>query len=87
MDEIKVNDGKGLLDNIGLINSLIEDCDNLVNCLFSGQRILFCGQLVQMVQKLGNLREGVKNDLADKDRQIKELQEMLDGGGADGVEH
>lgn len=87
MDEIKVNDGKGLLDNIGLINSLIEDCDNLAACLFSGQRILFCGQLVQMVQKLGNLREGVKNDLADKDRQIKELQEMLDGGGADGVEH
>lgn len=87
MDEIKVNDGKGLLDNVGLINSLIEDCDNLAACLFSGQRILFCGQLVQMVQKLGNLREGVKNDLADKDRQIKELQEMLDGGGADGVEH
>ena len=84
MDEIKVNDGKGLLDNIGLINSLIEDCDNLAACLFSGQRILFCGQLVQMVQKLGNLREGVKADLADKDRQIKELQ---DGGGANGVEH
>lgn len=84
MDEIKVNDGKGLLDNIGLINSLIEDCDNLAACLFSGQRILFCGQLVQMVQKLGNLREGVKADLADKDRQIKELQER---GETDGVEH
>lgn len=83
-EKITVNDGKGLLDNTGLINSLIEDCDSLVSYLFTGQRILFCSQIVQMVQKLGRLREGVKNDLEDRDRQIKELQER---GGADGVEH
>lgn len=86
-EKITVNDGKGLLDNIGLINSLIEDCDSLILYLLTGQRILFCSQIVQMVQKLGRLREGVKNDLEDRDRQIKELHEILDGGDADGVEH
>lgn len=86
-EKITVNDGRGLMDNTGLINSLIEDCDSLISYLFTGQRILFCSQIVQMVQKLGRLREGVKNDLEDRDRQIKELHEILDGGGANVVEH
>ena len=73
MKEIKVNDGKGLYDNIGLIDSLIVDCNDLPKSLINGQFVQFCSRIVQMVQKLSNLRDGVKNDIESKDGQITAL--------------
>lgn len=78
MDDLKVNDGGGLLDNYGLIDSLIVDCNNLPKALVSGQYVLFCNTIVQMVQKLGSLKTGVKNDMDAKDERIKELGALCD---------
>lgn len=77
-EKIPVNDGGGLLDNIGLIESLIVDCNDLPKALVSGQYVLFCNRIVQMVQKLANLKQGVSNDLQSKDKIIAELRDLLE---------
>ena len=70
-EKLPVNDGKGLLDNLGLIDTLIIDCDTVMKLLLAGNGIGFCAKLVEMVQKLSNLRKGVKSE---KDS----LQEQLE---------
>ena len=74
--DVKVNDGKGLLDNEGMCDSLVTDCNNLVKLITSGQYILFCNTIVQMVQKLANLQKGIKSDLQSKDKIIEELKRI-----------
>lgn len=77
-EKIPVNDGGGLYDNEGLCDSLILDCNNAVKVLFSGNYVSFCNVIVQMVQKLSNLKKGIKNDMAGKDETIEELKRMND---------
>lgn len=69
--DVKVNDGGGLFDSNGLIDTLIVDCETIMKLLFAGNGIGFCAKLVEMVQKLSNLRKGVKSE---KDS----LQEQLE---------
>ena len=80
-DEIKVNDGKGVYDNIGLIDTLIVDCNLLEKELISGKYIGFCVKLVEMVQKLDNLKKGVLNDAEAKNKQIADLRQLIEGRG------
>ena len=40
----------GLMNNEGLCDSLILDCNNAVRALFNGNNVQFCGIIVQMVQ-------------------------------------
>ena len=69
----------GLMNNEGLCDSLILDCNNAVRALFNGNNVQFCGIIVQMVQKLGNLKEGIKNDIGKRDQTIADLNRILDG--------
>ena len=80
-EKIPVNDGCGLYDNLGLIDTLTVDCNDLPRLLMTGHCVAFCAKIVEMVQKLSNLREGVKHDIKDRDEQIKELQAQLERGG------
>lgn len=73
-----VNDGGGLYDNAGLCDTLVNDCNNLVKYVCSGQYIQFCNTVVQMTLKLANLQKGIKADLASKDEIIEELKRMND---------
>ena len=88
-DNITVNDGKGLLDNLGLIDTLIVDCDTLLDIAFKGKghRIAFATKLIEMVQKLSNLRDGVENDSKSLKEQIDELNKYIEksqkGSGKD----
>ena len=75
---IKVNDGKGLYDTEGLIDSLIVDCNEAVRKCISGQAIGFCNVMVQIVQKLANVKNGYKNELAAKEEQIQQLNQLID---------
>lgn len=81
-DDIKVNDGKGLYDNIGLIDSLIFDCNNATKSLIEGQFVQYCSINVQMVQKLTNLKKGIHEDMEALKNEIAELRALLneDGG-------
>ena len=77
LKDVPVNDGGGLMDNIGLINSLIVDCNNSTKALVSGNYVLYSSINVQMVQKLNNLKEGVKNDTEGLLKQIEDLKNLL----------
>ena len=76
--DITVNDGGGLYDSAGLIDSLIVDCNELPKDLMNDQNIRFCNRLVQMVQKLHELKNGLENVLKSKDEVISELNKALD---------
>ena len=77
-EEVKLNDGKGLWDNAGLIDSMVLDLNSIMKHLISGQYIAFCDQLRLMAQKLVNLKTGMKNELADRDAQRAELRKLND---------
>ena len=71
-----VNDGGGLYDSEGLINSLIVDCNSIVGQLISGKYVGFCSLAVQMVQKLGLLKDGMQKDRKSLLDQIAELRKI-----------
>ena len=77
-DEITVNDGKGLYDNEGLCDLLILDCNNAVKSLMNGNFVQFCGIVVQMVQKLSNLKDGIRKDMESMQNKIDELKKIND---------
>lgn len=73
-ETLKINDGGGLFDACGLIDSLIMDCNELPKKLMSGNYVSFCASIVEMVQKLSALRNGVEKDTKAKEETIKDLQ-------------
>ena len=75
-EEIKVNDGGGLYDTPGMIDSIIVDCNDLVKRLLEGNYIGFCSKSVEMVQKLTRLKEGVKAERESKDAIIEDLKRL-----------
>lgn len=75
---LTVNDGGGLMDNEGMCDSLIQDCNSLVKMLASGYYLGFCGKVVEMTQKLSNLKDGIKQDMESKDKTIEELKRVND---------
>ena len=79
MEAPKVNDGGGLYDNTGLIDTLIVDCNILPKELICGNYVAACVKLIEMVQKLNSLKKGIKNDMEAKDRQIADLRRLLEG--------
>ena len=78
MENIKVNDGGGLYDNIGLIDTLIVDCNELLRAAFSGQYVRFSSIIVGMTQKLANLKNGVSNDMDALKKQLDDLRRFVD---------
>ena len=76
--DVTVNDGKGLFDNAGLCDTLKIDLNNLLKSFNSGQLIQAAGIVIQMVQKLDNLKKGIKADLESKDKIIEELKKIND---------
>lgn len=77
-EEIKVNDGKGLYDSTGMINGLIVDCNEIPQMLMSGNYVGFCGRIVEMVQKLDALKQGITKDRESLQYQVKELIKLRD---------
>ena len=67
----------GLYTNTDLVDTLIVDLNNLVKQQASGQYIQFCGIVVQMAQKLNNLKSGIVSDLANKDEKIEALKNTI----------
>lgn len=74
--DITVNDGGGLFDSEGLCDTLVNDINNLVKQAVSGNYLLFCDTVVQMTQKIVELKKGIKADLDSKNRVIEQLKEI-----------
>ena len=76
--DITVNDGKGLLDNEGLCDSLLIDLNNLPKVLMTGQYIQFCAMVSSMAQRLANLKKGINSDMQFMKAKVEELKRMND---------
>lgn len=74
-EDITVNDGGGIFDASGIIDTLIVDCNNLPKLLIDNQFIAFGNTLVQMVQKLKLLKDGVKKDKENLQELVEKLQQ------------
>lgn len=72
-----------LMDNQALIDSLISDCNNATGAIAQGKYILWCKTMFEMVQKLALLKNGIVNDLKNKDLIIASLKEQLQAVGVD----
>lgn len=75
-NKIPVNDGCGLYNNAGLCDTLISDINNLVKHAVSGQYVQFCNGVTVIVTKIVNLKKGIIDDLASKDKIIEELKKI-----------
>lgn len=71
-----VNDGRGLLDNEGLCDSLIENLNNLLKNMAAGQYIRVCSITMEMVQKLQNLKKGIGTSQKTLEDQIEDLKRL-----------
>ena len=76
--DLTVNDGKGLMDNEGLCDSLLLDLNNIPKVLMTGQYIQFCAMVSSMAQKVVNLKKGIIDDMQCMKDKIEELKRMND---------
>jgi hypothetical protein len=76
--DITVNNGKGLFDNEGLCDTILNDLNNLFRQLMNGQYLTACTVATNMAQKLINLKQGIKNDTESLKSNIEELKRMND---------
>ena len=71
-----VNDGKGLYDNDGLLETLITDLNKLPKLLIDGQFIATCDLIAKMAQKIMNVRKGIKAEKDDYEWKIEDLKRL-----------
>ena len=78
----------GLYTNDELIDSLIVDCNEAVKSISSGQFIQWCKLMYEMVVKLANLKNGVKNDIGSREETIEKLIQTIRemGGHVENIE-
>ena len=90
--DLVINDGRGIYDNEGIAETLIDDLNNLLKALISQQYIFCIDIVVQMSQKIDKLRKGINADMNDLKYQLEDMKrlnnELLDrindGGGHGG---
>lgn len=75
---MKLNDGKGLYDNEGLIDTLIADLNSLQKLLMTGQYIQYCAMITGMAQKLVNLKDGIRSDMDSMKEKVEDLKRIND---------
>lgn len=73
-EKITVNDGGGLYDTPGMIDSLIVDCNEATRKLISGNAVGFCSSMANIVSKLSALKTGVEAERESKDAIIADLK-------------
>jgi len=71
----------GIYTNAETVDTIIADMNNLLRAAHEGQYVQACAVVTQIAQKLINLREGIKADLASKDKTIEELKQALRNAG------
>lgn len=75
-ENISVNDGKGLYDNEGICDSLASDLNELIRNAVAGHFIKCSAIVYNMIQKLNNLKKGIRTELESKDEIIEQLKSM-----------
>ena len=75
---IQVNDGGGLFDSAGFVDTIILDCNNTVRQMASGNYIAFCNGMAEIVKKLGVLKEGISKEKKAMRDEVEYLGKQLD---------
>ena len=68
--------------NMATVDNLIVGCNDAVSILMHGQYIQFCQHMVNMVQTLAALKNGIANQgkkAEEMEKRIAELEKELDG--------
>lgn len=73
-----------MMDNIGLIDSIIVELNSAISALHSGQQIAFCSLIGGIGQKLGALKKGVQNEEKANADSIETLKAQLRAVNNDG---
>lgn len=71
----------GIYTNAELVDTIISDMNNLLRVTLDGQYVQACAVVTHITQRLLNLRDGIKADLANKDKTIEELKQALRNAG------
>lgn len=62
--------------NDNMFDSLVEDLNNLLKNIASGQYIVACSLTVGMVQKMANIKKNILDDRKSLENQIADLQRL-----------
>lgn len=71
------------MSNEQTIESLIADCNNAVKMIAGGNYIAWCGLMVQIVQRLSDLKKSINNDVNSRNNMIEELKRELRAANED----
>lgn len=83
--KIRINDGGGLYDSDGLIDTIVIDLNNLTKALVSGEFVQYSGLIFQMYQKMQRLKTGINRDrekLVERVEYLKRLTDELSGNAS-----
>ena len=78
MSEPKINDGKGLWDNVGICDKAILICNDAIKQLVNGEYINFCNEIYQVAKILSNLKEGITEERKSYEKKIEDMKRMND---------
>ena len=76
----------GIYTHSELINSIMQDLNSLVKCHMIGEHVTACAIMTGISQKLLKLKEGVANDLKNREQTIEQLKEELRACGREVVD-
>ena len=76
----------GIYTHSELINSIMQDLNSLVKCHMIGEHVTACAIMTGISQKLLKLKEGVANDLKNREETIEQLKEELRACGREVVD-
>lgn len=77
---------EGIMNHSEMIDSLIVDCNTAVRELVSGQSVVWCATMTQIVKKLNVLKTGIADDIKSKSETIEKLKTQLRNAGIEVIE-
>lgn len=76
----------GIYTHSELIDSILQDLNSLVKCHMIGEHVTACAIMTGISQKLLKLKEGVANDLKNREETIEQLKEELRACGREVID-
>lgn len=76
----------GIYSHAELIDSILADLNSLMKFHMIGEHVMACAIMTGISQKLMKLKEGVANDLKNRENTIEQLKEELRACGREVID-
>lgn len=76
----------GIFTHTELIDSIMQDLNSLMKYHMIGEHVMACAVLTGISQKLLRLKDGVANDLKNREQTIEQLKEELRACGREVID-